>query len=296
MEASLNIDIAGKVTEFEHILRKLIPKQIFNKLFLLGKGLEFDSFRNFTPNDDASLIDWKASAKANTLFVRKYVEERESRVMILLDVSESMVFGSTEKLKCEYSAELIAALTHLLLNTGEKCGFAFFNDHLFDVNLPMFDMKIFKILMNYISSPANYGGSQDISKSLKEFIDMLNPEISMVIIISDFNRVKEGDRQLFRELGSAVETICLVVKDPLDVTLPDINKEVLIQDPETGEKFLLNPSIARVSYEKNTRKHFELVSSIFEESNIDSLELSTERSFSLDLANFLKQRSIRRVY
>ena len=89
--------------EFEIAIKKMVFTRIVGRYTSIfrGKGLEFDTYRNYSPGDDASFIDWKASARANELLVKEYVEERDVKIFFLVDVSSSMVFGSTEKLKNE---------------------------------------------------------------------------------------------------------------------------------------------------------------------------------------------------
>jgi len=133
MKRELNLDIAGSVAAFEKLIRKVLPRNIFYKV-VYGKGFEFDGYRDFAQDEDASNIDWKASRRAQKLLTRKYIEERDLKILFLIDVSDNMIFGSTEKLKCEYTAELVAALSHLILFSGDKVGFKFFNNSIFYIN------------------------------------------------------------------------------------------------------------------------------------------------------------------
>ena len=95
-----------------------------------GKGLEFDGYRDFSPDDDAQDIDWKASSRSGRTIVKRYKEERDLKIMFLVDVGDNMVFGSTPKLKCEYATELTAAFSHILVNTNDKIGFILFGDEI----------------------------------------------------------------------------------------------------------------------------------------------------------------------
>ncbi len=87
-----------------------------------------------------------------------------------------------------------------------------------------------------------------------------------------------------------------MIKDPLDKTLPDINKEVIIENPKTGERLVINPKIAKNVYEKNSINQEILMKKIFQDSNIDFTEFLTNEHFAINLAEFLKQRAKRRVY
>ncbi len=288
MERKLNVDIPGAVSELETLIKKVLPKNIMYR-FLLSKGLEFDGYRDYTQTDDAVNIDWKASVRARKLLVRKYIEERDLKFMFLIDVSDNMVFGSTEKLKCEYTAELAAAVSHLILNTGDRVGFALYDNKVKRFRMPELGNRQFDIFVYEISNPLVYGGISDLNSVLNTLIGTMDRDTSMVFIISDFIKMDEGYEKSIEALSNLFETVAIIVRDPLDNTLPAINKEVIIES-ETGEKLLINPKIARNIYEINAANQLNLVKKIFKNFNIDFLELSTDKPFSGEFAVFLRER------
>ena len=288
-ERKLNINIANAVSELETLMKKVLPKNIMYRL-LLGKGLEFDGYRTYTPSDDASNIDWKASVRGKNLLVRKYIEERELKFMFIIDISDNMVFGSTEKLKCEYCAELSAAVSHLVLGSGDRVGYALYNDKVVKFGVPSVGTKNFDIFISFLSDPKIYGGVSDLNNVLNTLVQTLDKSLSMVFIISDFVNMDETYKKNLESLASLFETAAIIVRDPLDNKLPDIKGEVVIQDSKSGERLLINPKLARNSYEANAAKQLDSIKEIFKDLNIDILELSTDRSFSVDFAGFLKQR------
>src|SRR3972149_6381710 len=94
----LNVDVAGSITELQAVLKEFRLRRDIYKILFRGKGLEFDGYRDFSPDDNAEDIDWKATARSQKLLVRRYKEEREMKIMFLIDTGTNMVFGSTEKL------------------------------------------------------------------------------------------------------------------------------------------------------------------------------------------------------
>ena len=294
MAETLNVDAPKSIAEFESLINKVLPKKIFYKMLLRGKGLEFDSYRNFGNDEDASAIDWKASVRSNTLLAKQYVEERDMKIMFVMDVGDNMIFGSQEKLKCEYAAEMAAAFAHVLVNTGDKTGFIFFNDHIVNMSPPATGKKQFDIFAYNLENPENYGGFSDLGESLLSILERLDPSISLVILISDFINVNPEFVKRFEELGNVFETIAIMVRDPLDLTFPDVNKEVVLENSETGEKLIVNPRIAKKVYEINSQKQIEFIRKLMINSNIDLLELNTGEGFAFKLANFLKSRVDRR--
>jgi uncharacterized protein (DUF58 family) len=294
MAKSLNLDIAKSVAEFEALISKIIPKRIFYRMLLRGKGFEFEGYRNFSPDDDASLIDWKASLRAQGLLTRQYVEEKDNKIMFVVDVGDNMIFGSQEKLKCEYCAELCAALSHVVLNAGDHVGFTFIGNKPERTTMPASGKKQFDIFVYNLSDAELYGGNSDMGKNMNAVMEMLNPSITLVILISDFIRFNEEHYKRFEELGALFETAAIIIKDPLDFTLPDMNQEVIIEDAETGEKMFVNPSIAKKVYEDNAEKNTQKVRDLFFKSRIDFIELNIKEDFYSDLAHFLKRRLERR--
>jgi len=289
MAGKLNLDIAGSVSELESLLKKVLPKNIFYRL-VLGKGVEFDGYRDYTYNEDASNIDWKASVRAQKEIVRKYIEERDLKFMFFIDVGDDMVFGSTEKLKCEYSAELSASLIHLILGTGDRVGYVLFNDDVVRYGEPKLGRTHFDILVNYLSDATVYGGVSNLNKILEEFIQTIDKSISMVFLVSDFVNVNESYRKNFEILSAMFETVAIIIRDPLDVSLPLVNKEIIIEDPETNQRLLINPKLAKNIYEKNSLEQLEFVKNLFRENNIDFLEISTQDSFAEKFTEFAKSR------
>ncbi len=292
IQKKLNVDIPGAVYKFESLMEKIFPKRIFYKLLLRGKGLEFDGYRTLNPDDDAALIDWKASMRANTLLTRQYIEERDIKVMFLVDVSDNMISGSQYKLKCEYCAELVAALSYIITNSPkDQVGYVFFNNKIVQIAPTLPGKKQFERIAYEISNPDIYGGYSDMKSFLGSVLENLDPSLTLVFLISDFVRADESCRNELENLGAMFESIAIIVKDPLDRTFPDINKEVVIEDPLTGERMLVNPKVAKRIYEENARIQEESVEKMLDNANIDYIELGTEEDFSPKLAMFLKERA-----
>ncbi len=295
MERKLNVDIPRSIAEFEFLIDQVLPKKLLYKLLLRGKGLNFEGYRVFGSDEDYSNIDWNASFRTNTLLARQYVEERELRIYFVVDMGENMVFGSQEKLKCEYAAELIAAFSHLMIKTGNNVGFILFNDKVFSFSSPSSDKRKYDIFIYELTNPENYKGVYNYSNILNDVNNILGKSTDLVIFVSDFIRIKKKHQEAFENIGGLFESIAICIKDPLDISLPNLNKEIVIQDFVSGEKLLINPKIARKMYEKNALEQLNLTKEIFYESNIDYLELYTNQDFKPVLADFLRRRVQKRA-
>ncbi len=286
----LNLDVGDSISKFEKLMKKFLVRKVLYRIIFRGKGLEFDGYRDFSPIDDANDIDWKASARANKLLVKQYKEERDLKIMFVVDVSENMLFGSTEKLKCEYAAEVCATLAHLIVNSGDKIGFAFFNDKITEIVPPKPGMRQFSIFVDSLSNPLNYGGVSKINGPLDFLLNYLDESVIGVIIVSDFIKVKKDILKTLNLFSSRFDTIALMIKDPIDKTLPKIDREVIIEDPVTKEQLLINPILAKRLYEKNAIEQTNIVKKIFTDAGVDFLELTTDKEFLFPLADFLKER------
>ena len=288
-ERRLQIDVTGSVQAFEKALQYLQFKTKIYRLLFRGKGPDFDGYRNYEFDDDASVIDWKASLRANDLLVRRYIEEKDQRIVFIIDVSDSMVFGSEQKLKCEYAAELASAFAHLIATSGDRIGFILFSDRVLKYVLPRAGLQQFHFFVSELSNPGIYGGAPKMSTALRFATDYFE-KLSSVIIVSDFVHHDSDFVRALRYLANKFETIALMIKDPRDLALPSTHGEVLIIDPSSGEQLLINPGVAKEAYEKYAEQQEKLMLSILHENNVDTLRLLTSEPFSYRLANFLKER------
>lgn len=295
MKRRLNVDVPGSMRKL-----RVITTQLMTTKFLItyvsvfrGKGLEFDSYRSYTLDDDASLIDWKASARAQELLVRKYVEERKLEVFFLVDVSNSMVFGSTEKLKNEYTAELTIALANAVLSAGDKVGYAFFNSDITTKVPPLTGKKQFYILAKALTNPNTYGGGFDLYNALRFPLTFLKPG-GIIFIVSDFIGMKD-DRwtKPLKWLSTKFDTICLMIRDPRDKTLPRDVGQVLISDPYSHKEILVDAKLVREAYQTYVDKQEKVLENIARGSNVYLVPLYTDKPFVKPLVELFMARKRR---
>jgi uncharacterized protein (DUF58 family) len=286
----LNVDVASSISEFLAVMKEFRLKRDIYRLIFRGKGLEFEAFRDFSPDDDAEVIDWKTSSRAQKLLVKQYKEERDLKIMFLIDVGSNMIFGSGQKLKCEYITELVAAFSKLIMDSSDKVGFFLFSDELKHYIKPKSGEKHFQFFIDLLSSADTYGGVTNLDLGLDFAMRYLDKSINSVILISDFLRISKDTEKRINLLSSLYETVIIRVRDLLDVTLPNVEGEITLENPATGEQVVVNPKIARANYEKHAREQSKFVEDIFKKSQADYLDLITTKSFSVPLAIFLKQR------
>lgn len=285
------VDFPRAIAEFENAMQKFPVKKILYRNIFRGKGLEFDSYRDFEPDDDANLIDWRASLRANKIVARKYIEERELNVYFLVDVSNSMLFGSGDKLKAEYAAEAVASLAHLVLSAGDKIGLVMFNQEIVKFLQPARTKNQFALFTKFLSDSTLYGGGFDIEKAIRYVLGSVKAPYTIFVLVSDFIHTRRDCIDSLKLMGNRFESVAVMIRDRLDEDLPEGNYQFAVEDPYTGRQMILDPSIARDRYKENVFQQKKIIRQMCRDSRIDLLELLTDKKFVVTLTGFLKGRS-----
>jgi len=289
--AKFNVNVPRAIAEFEAALRRFPVKKILYNLLFRGKGLEFDSYRQFESSDDASMIDWKASLRANTLLAKKYIEERDLNVYFLVDVSGSMLFGSRDKLKAEYAIEAVSALSHLIITSGDKIGLVMFSDKVVKFLHPASSRNQFALFVKYLSDPSFYGGGFDLKVAIESVLDYVKTPYNVFILVSDFIKMREDSARKLRLIGTQFEAFAIMMRDELDENLPRTKYQFALQDPYSRKQMILDPEIAIERYRAAVIRQKGIVKETFKKSGIDLLELMTNKSFAAPTVSFLNARA-----
>ena len=292
----LNVNFQEAEEKFASFMKKhAIIKSVFYRRIFGGKALDFDSYRKYIPFiDDANLIDWKATMRnAGKPLIRQYVKERDLKIFLLVDVGDNMIFGSEKKLKNELTAEVAAAIAKLILTYGDSFGFALYSDKIKKMRMPSNGIKQLHLFENFLSDASVYGGKSDLGRALSFLMPTLKG-ISAVFILSDFLNVGENCAARLEGFMTAYETTGIMVRDKVELRLPDLNKEIIVEDIYTGEQKVIDPSLAGLEYEKYSLEQIKRIEDIFKKTGSDLSKLYTEEDVILSLAKFLKSR-IRKV-
>jgi len=294
MVRELRIDVPSVVRELGAAMGVLTEAKIvsrYRKIFK-GRGLEFEDFRDYISTDDAKNIDWKASKRANKLIIRRFKEERDMNVYFMVDVSNSMLFGSTNKLKYEYAAELAAALMHFVLESGDKVGLILFNEKVVKFVKPKKGEKHFYIMLNHLITPDYYGGSYNIT-SLMEFMEGVVKERSLGFLISDFIGLERDWQKSIQLISGKLDGIAVMVRDPRDLALPTDTGQIVISDPYSTRKLLIDCNdSARYEYELYVKSEIDKIKMGLKLGLWDMLMINTAEPFILPVIRFLKRREI----
>jgi uncharacterized protein (DUF58 family) len=280
------------IGEFENAMHRFPVKKVLYRAIFRGRGLEFDSYRSFAPDDDASLIDWKASLRSNDLLAKKYIEERNLNVYFLVDVSNSMLFGSGKKLKAEYAAELVVSLSHLIIGSGDRIGLVMFSDKVVKVLHPSGSKNQFALFTKFLSDPDYYGGGFDLNGALDYILHTVKSPYTVFVLVSDFINPKKESEKFLGLMGTRFETMAVMIRDNVDENLPKTKYQFSVQDPYSGRQMILDPEIAAEQYHKNVIRQKGILKEMLKKSRVDLLELMTDKHFAIPVASFLKTRAI----
>ncbi|MEA3378508.1 MAG: DUF58 domain-containing protein [Nanoarchaeota archaeon] len=289
----LNVEVTPIVKKIEALTKRLVRTQILGEYISLfkGGGLEFDGFKDYNPALDASEIDWKASVRTKKLLVKKYREVRELEIYFLLDVSQSMIFGSTKKLKNEYAAEFLLAMAYTILSAGDAVGLIAFSDQVMHITQANKGTPHFYQMADQIIDPDLYGGGFNFDAGEKFALNFIKKKGSVVIVISDFYGLQDKAWQhRMRLMAAKFDLICILVRDPRDKSLPDKVGQVIVQDPYTHERLLIDSSLLQERYSSFTKKQDKNLFAFFDDHSIDYMELSTDQDYLESLFKFFDMR------
>ncbi|MBU1202262.1 MAG: DUF58 domain-containing protein [Nanoarchaeota archaeon] len=289
----LQLDLLAKIKRPEfQVRRKMLSKILEGELAATtkGQGIEFTGFRNYYYGDDASAIDWPASLRSKDILIREFEEYRNFQIFILLDVSNSMLFSSTDRLKCEYAAELVFSIVYSIVNTGNKVGLSLFTDKLVTKQIPNNGTKNYFRILQDLTNPKNYGGQFDIKKPLMQSRALLSDK-SLVIIVSDFLGLKEGWNNYIRMMTQQFDVLGIMIRDPRDEEMPRDAGQFLLEDPYSGEKLQIDTKDYYMIYKKMNEEEEEKIRKGFMSSKAGFVSIKTDQDFLLPLMKYVKIRA-----
>ena len=288
----LDVDLVERLRKLDIIARKNTLTQTMEgnwTTMYKGRGMEFAGYRQYTYGDDASLIDWKASLRAKQTLIKEYEEEKNLKVFFLVDVSNSMLFTSTAKLKCEYVIELVATMTMGILRSGDAVGLGLFTDRLVAKVEPNIGKAMQYRIVRELMSVKNYGGNFDFKKAIMYLLSFLKSK-ALVIIISDFVGLDEHWKKYLELAADRWELIGIMVRDPRDRMLPRNTGQFILEDPYGDSKLQIDVNQYKKKYEEYVKKEEAKIAAGFSSTRNSLLNLSTTEDFHIPLISFMKRR------
>jgi uncharacterized protein (DUF58 family) len=287
---ALPADLMRKVRRIEIATNRLVDQGVagdYHSVFK-GLGMEFAEVRPYQPGDDVRSIDWNVTARMSSPFIKKYVEERDLTVFLVVDVSGSLSFGSRAILKRELAAEIAALLSFAALRNQDRVGAALVSDRLELFLEPRRRRThVLRMVREILDRPAQ--GGTDLEKGLNAVLATLKRR-SVLFVISDFL-----DSPCTRALKAAAarhDVVVVEIVDPRDQEIPKVGP-VVLRDAETGETALVSGRRLAGRHAEQRRREREDLLRITRKLGIDRLELRTDRPYINTLLAFFEQRKKR---
>jgi uncharacterized protein (DUF58 family) len=257
-----------------------------------GRGMEFAEVRPYQPGDEVRTIDWNVTARTGAPYVKRYVEERELTVVLLVDASASTRFGSVRQFKQELAAELAALFAFSAIRNNDKVGLVIFSDRIERALPPRKGNRHALRVVREILNHGPEGRGTDLGLAL-EHLHRVSPRRSVAFLLSDF--LAPDLRRALRAASRRHDLVAVVLDDPRDFELPPIGL-VALEDPESGEAVVVDTSDARVRTEHRRRR---LAAAADRDRALRTLELGairirTDEPYAGALLRFFRERERRR--
>ena len=285
--------ILSKIRRLELKTRALVETSFagaYRSVFK-GRGMNFEEVREYQPGDEVRTIDWNVTARMGHPFVKKFTEERELTVMLVVDVSASGDFGSVSMSKRELAAEVACVIAFSAIRNNDKVGLLLFSDHV-ELFIPPKKGRIHTLRLIREILFFEPKGRGTVPSEALSYLNRVQTRKAVVFLLSDF-QAKHFDR----ELGITArrhDLIALPVVDPREESLPDVGF-VTFEDAETGEQIEVDTGNATV---RNAFRHLmarrrEELEHTFRRKGIDSIALQTDKDYLPELRTFFRNRERR---
>jgi uncharacterized protein (DUF58 family) len=257
-----------------------------------GQGITFDEVREYQVGDEIRTIDWNVTARMGQAYIKKYVEERELVMMLVVDMSASISFGSIAETKAEIAAEIAALLAFSAIKNNDKVGLICFTDTVEHFVPPRKGKRhVLRVVRDILHFQPKQSGT-NIETALS-FVDRVLKPHSVVFLISDFKDT--GYEKQLRLSSKRHSLIAITLQDRREVELPDVGL-IELEDAESGETVVVDTRSeeARHLYtELNQRADAER-RQVFRANQVDSIHIRTDEPYVKPLIQFFRQRTARR--
>lgn len=287
-------EVRRAVTLLDLRTRRLVAGQFGGayRAVFKGHGIEFAELREYEPGDDVRAIDWKVSARLSRTHVRRYVEERELSVLVVLDVSGSAWFGTRRQLKGQVAAELAAALVLAGGRQNDRVGLVAVSDRLELLRRPRKGRRhALAVARDVLAlAPARRGTAL---RAAADAAAAALPQRGLVFVISDFDAA-DAEATL-RRLTMRHEVVAVTVEDPAEAELPDVGIARLV-DPETGAGLEVDTGDPRVRalFARRARLAAEARDRMLRGTGADLVAVTTDGGFLEPMVRHLRARPGRR--
>lgn len=285
-------DLLKKVRKIE-IKTRGLSQNIFAGQYhsaFKGRGMAFSEVREYQFGDDVRDIDWNVTARFHRPFVKVFEEERELTVMLLIDCSGSLDFGTRHEMKREMATEIAATLAFSAIQNNDKIGVIFFSDHIEKYIPPKKGRRHILYIIREMLDFHPESRRTDLAEATATLTRVMKRRCTS-FLISDFYDRKDFSRQL-QIANRKHDVVAIQVYDPIDRQLPDVGM-VKVTDAETGHEMIIDTSSRRVrqAHNKYWMDREERLRRTFARSKVDWISVATDQDYIKSLMLLFKQRS-----
>ena len=286
-------EIIKKIRRIQITTNRLVNESLageYHSVFK-GRGMEFEDVREYQHGDDIRTIDWNVTSRAGRPFVKRYVEERELTVMLLVDASASGSFGSAGKTKGEVSAEISALLAFSAIKNNDRVGALLFTDHVEKFIPPRPGATHVLRVVREVLFHRPQGRGTRIESAL-EHLNLVIRKRAVVFLISDL--LDQGYEQALKVANRKHDVVIIQIVDPREQELPPLGI-LEIRDAETGEIVYVDSSLPEVReiYRQNWEQNRQKQRKLFQSHRIDNVTIDTAQPYDVPLVRFFAERARR---
>jgi uncharacterized protein (DUF58 family) len=257
-----------------------------------GTGLSFEEVREYQPGDDVRSIDWNVTARMGSPFIKRYVEERELTLLLLVDVSGSQDFGTHRQSKRSVAAELAALLSFAAIHNNDRVGLIAVSDQIEEFLPPRKGTKhALRLIRDILFHSPKHTGTSLICGL--DYLQKVQHKRAIVFVISDF--LDQGYERTLRLVAQRHDLILVRVTDSREMEIPPIGL-MQLEDAETGRQMLVD-TVSRPfqeMYQARMRQKVQELRRLARGAALDLIEVSTDGSHLDALVRFFQQREKRR--
>jgi uncharacterized protein (DUF58 family) len=290
-------EIADVLREVKHI--QLVASRQVNDILageyhsvFKGRGMEFDSVREYVPGDEIRNIDWNVTARTGAPYVKKFQEERELTIMLAIDISASGSFGSQRLSKMDTAVEVAAVLMFSALKNNDKVGLVLFADDVVKYVPPRKGRGRVLRLIRELLALDPLRKQTDIGKAL-DFVGKVQKRRCVLFLMSDF--IGPDCSRALAVANRRHDVVAITIGDAREKTLPDVGF-VRLQDAETGEVVEVDtrhPKV-RALFGQNAATREQRLNEVLRRAGTDRLDIRTDSPYSQSLQRFFHMRERRK--
>lgn len=286
--------VLKKVRQIEIRTRHLVNDVLsgeYHSVFK-GRGMEFAEVREYEPGDDIRTIDWNVTARMGRPYIKRFTEERELTVILVVDVSASSNFGTFKQMKGEIVAELCAVLAFAAIKNNDRVGLLIFTDQIEKFIPPKKGRShILRVIRELLYTQPEQPGT-DITQAL-EYLNKVITRRSIVFMVSDF--LTSDYMTPLRIANKRHDMVAITITDPREIRLPPVGL-IELEDVETGEEVLIdtNDKAWLQAYQKMNIQRREERDRQFRLMGVDAVHISTDRPYIDPLIQFFRMRERKR--